>query len=53
MSTGCRAFRRKTRTSLIAAIVSSQPAPLVDSAADAGLRARRREVLAKDRDDRW
>jgi eukaryotic-like serine/threonine-protein kinase len=55
MATGRRAFEGKTRTSLIAAIVSSQPAPvssLVDVAPPA-LDHVIRQCLEKDPEDRW
>jgi len=55
MATGQRAFQGKTRTSLIAAIVSSQPqpvsqlAPLTPPALDHLIK----KCLEKDADDRW
>jgi Tol biopolymer transport system component len=55
MATGKRAFSGKTRTSLIAAIVSSQPPPIssVDVMSPPALDHVIRKCLEKDPDDRW
>jgi eukaryotic-like serine/threonine-protein kinase len=55
MATGKRAFEGKTRTSLIAAIVSGEPAPLsrVRPVAPAALETIIRRCLAKEPDARW
>ncbi|HZI94603.1 MAG TPA: protein kinase, partial [Patescibacteria group bacterium] len=55
MSTGRRAFQGKTRTSLIAAIVSSQPAPIstVTPMTPPALDHVVQRCLEKDPDDRW
>ncbi len=55
MATGKRAFEGKTRTSLIAAIVSGEPVPLsqVQPLAPAALERLIRKCLAKDPEDRW
>jgi serine/threonine protein kinase len=55
MATGQRAFQGKTRTSLIAAIVSGEPEPLshIQPLAPAALERLIRKCLAKDPDDRW
>jgi eukaryotic-like serine/threonine-protein kinase len=55
MATGGRAFEGKTRTSLIAAIVSSQPPPIssVQSMAPPALDHVVRKCLEKDPEDRW
>jgi serine/threonine protein kinase len=55
MLTGTRAFQGKTRTSLIAAIVGTQPAPVshVVPLAPTALDHIVRKALEKDRDDRW
>src|SRR5947209_409843 len=55
MASGKRAFEGKTRTSLIAAIVSGEPAPLsrVRPVAPAALEAIIRRCLAKNPDARW
>jgi Tol biopolymer transport system component len=55
MLTGRRAFQGKTRTSLIAAIVGSEPAPLSSLVpfTPAALEHVVRRCLAKERDDRW
>jgi hypothetical protein len=55
MATGKRAFEGKSRTSLIAAIVSSQPAPISQLApmAPAALDRVVRKCLEKDPEDRW
>jgi eukaryotic-like serine/threonine-protein kinase len=55
MATGKRAFEGATRTSLIAAIVSSHPAPISQVAAMAppALEHVVRKCLEKDPDDRW
>jgi Tol biopolymer transport system component len=55
MATGKRAFEGKSRTSLIAAIVSSQPAPISSIApmSPPALDHVVRRCLEKDREDRW
>ncbi len=55
MATGRRAFQGKTRTSLIAAIVSSEPPPIsqIQPLTPPALEHVIRKCLAKDRDDRW
>ena len=55
MATGRRAFNGKTRTSIIAAIVSSEPPPLsqVQPTTPPALEHVIRKCLAKERDDRW
>ncbi|HEU5179322.1 MAG TPA: protein kinase [Candidatus Polarisedimenticolia bacterium] len=55
MATGKKAFAGKTRTSLIAAIVSSQPPPLstIQPVAPAALEHVVRRCLEKDPEDRW
>jgi eukaryotic-like serine/threonine-protein kinase len=55
MTTGVRAFDGKTRTSIIAAIVSSQPAPIstIQPMTPPALEHVVRRCLAKDPDDRW
>ena len=55
MATGRRAFEGKTRTSLIAAIVASDPPPMsrVAPLTPPALEHVVRKCLAKDRDDRW
>ena len=55
MATGRRAFEGKSRTSLIAAIVSSQPAPIsaVAPMAPPALDHVVRRCLEKDPEDRW
>ena len=55
MITGRRAFEGKTRTSLIAAIVSSEPAPVsaVAPLTPPALEHVVRRCLAKEPDDRW
>ena len=55
MATGRRAFEGKTRTSLIAAIVSSDPPPLsqVQPLTPPALEHVIRKCLAKDPEDRW
>src|SRR5262245_11403851 len=55
MATGRRAFQGSSRTSLIAAIVSSQPAPIstVTPMTPAALDHVVRRCLEKDPDDRW
>jgi len=55
MATGRRAFQGSSRTSLIAAIVSSQPAPVstVVPASPPALDHVIRKCLEKDPDDRW
>src|SRR5437867_976196 len=55
MATGRRAFEGKTRTSLIAAIVASEPAPIsqVQPLAPATLDRCIRKCIAKDPEDRW
>ncbi len=55
MATGKKAFEGKNRTSLIAAIVSSQPAPIsaVQSMSPPALDHVIHKCLEKDPDDRW
>jgi serine/threonine protein kinase/Tol biopolymer transport system component len=55
MATGKRAFQGKNRTSLIAAIVSAQPAPLASiiPATPPALDQVIRKCLEKDPEDRW
>ncbi len=55
MATGRRAFQGKTRTSLIAAIVASQPAPIsqVQPLAPLALEHVIQRCLAKDPAERW
>jgi Tol biopolymer transport system component len=55
MATGKRAFEGKSRTSLIAAIVSSQPPPIsaIQPMAPAALDHVVRKCLEKNPDDRW
>jgi len=55
MATGRRAFDGKTRTSLIAAIVNSEPAPMsqIQPLTPPALEHVIAKCLAKDRDDRW
>jgi eukaryotic-like serine/threonine-protein kinase len=55
MATGRRAFQGASKTSLIAAIVSSQPEPISSSVAmtPPALDHVVRKCLEKDRDDRW
>ncbi|MGK2857244.1 MAG: protein kinase domain-containing protein [Thermoanaerobaculia bacterium] len=55
MATGARAFDGKTKTSLIAAIVSSHPQPVsqVQPLAPPALDHIIHKCLEKDRDDRW
>lgn len=55
MATGTRAFQGKSRTSLIAAIVSSQPAPMSSVApmVPPALEHVVRKCLEKEPDDRW
>jgi len=55
MATGRRAFQGKNKTSLIAAIVSSTPAPISELAplTPPALEHVIRKCLAKDPDDRW
>jgi len=55
MATGKKAFEGKNRTSLIAAIVSSQPPPIsnVQGMTPPGLDHIVRKCLEKDPDDRW
>jgi len=55
MATGKRAFEAKSRTSLIAAIVSSHPVPIsqVTQMTPPGLDHVVRKCLEKDPDDRW
>jgi serine/threonine protein kinase len=55
MATGRRAFQGQTKTSLIAAIVSSQPEPISSVApmAPPALDHVVRKCLEKDADDRW
>jgi len=55
MTTGVRAFDGKTKTSIIAAIVTAQPAPLssVQPMTPPALEHVIRRCLAKDPDDRW
>jgi serine/threonine protein kinase len=55
MATGKKAFEGKNRTSLIAAIVSSQPAPIsaVQNMSPPALDHVIRKCIEKDPDDRW
>jgi Tol biopolymer transport system component len=55
MATGVRAFTGQSRTSLIAAIVSSQPPPVssVQEMSPPALDHVIRKCLEKDREDRW
>ena len=55
MATGRRAFEGKTRTSLIAAIVASEPVPMsrIQPLAPSSLEDLIARCLAKDPDDRW
>jgi len=55
MATGNKAFQGKNRTSLIAAIVSSQPAPIssVQAMSPPALDHVIRKCIEKDPDDRW
>src|SRR5438067_214594 len=55
MTTGGRAFEGKTRTSLIAAIVQSDPPPIsrLQPLTPEALEHVIRKCLCKDRDDRW
>jgi Tol biopolymer transport system component len=55
MAAGRKAFEGKSRTSLIAAIVSSQPPPIatVDAMSPPALDHVIRKCLEKDPDDRW
>ncbi len=55
MATGKKAFAGKTRTSLIAAIVSSQPPPIstIQPVAPAAMEHVVRRCLEKDPEDRW
>src|SRR5256712_1886849 len=55
MATARRAFEGKTKTSLIAAIVSSEPAPMskIQPLTPPALEPVVRKCLAKDPDDRW
>jgi serine/threonine protein kinase/Tol biopolymer transport system component len=55
MATGKRAFEGKTKTSLIAAIVSAEPAPMsqIVPLTPPALEHVVRKCLGKDRDDRW
>ncbi|HEX7705943.1 MAG TPA: protein kinase [Thermoanaerobaculia bacterium] len=55
MTTGVRAFDGRTRTSIIAAIVSSQPAPIstFQPMTPPALEHVVRRCMAKDPDDRW
>jgi serine/threonine protein kinase len=55
MATGQRAFEGKTKTSLIASIVTAQPKPMsqVQPLTPPALEHVVRKCLAKDRDDRW
>ena len=55
MATGKRAFEGKTKTSLVAAIVSGEPKPLADvqPLTPPALEHVIRKCLAKERDDRW
>ena len=55
MATGKRAFEGKTKTSLIAAIVSSDPRPITEfqPLTPPALEHVVRKCLAKDPDDRW
>ena len=55
MATGTRAFSGKTRTSLIAAIVQSEPRPIAEirPLTPPAFEHVVQKCLAKDRDDRW
>jgi serine/threonine protein kinase len=55
MATGKRAFEGKTKTSLIAAIVSGDPKPMMElqPLTPAALEHVVKKCLAKDREDRW
>src|SRR5205814_2662456 len=55
MATGKRAFEGKTRTSLIAAIVQSQPQPMntIQPVTPPALEHLVAKCLEKDRDERW
>ena len=55
MATGKRAFDGKTKTSLIAAIVQSEPPPIsaIQPLTPPALEHVIRKCLAKDREDRW
>jgi len=55
MATGKRAFEGKTKTSLIAAIVSGDPKPMTElqPLTPAALEHVVKKCLAKDREDRW
>src|SRR5262249_44611427 len=55
MATGKRAFEGKTKTSLVGAIVSSEPKPIshLQPTTPAALEHVIRKCLAKERDDRW
>ena len=55
MATGKRAFDGKTKTSLIAAIVQSEPPPIsaIQPLTPPALEHVVQKCLAKDRDDRW
>src|SRR5439155_5933999 len=55
MATGRRAFQGKTKTSLIAAIVSSEPPPMstLQPLMPPALEHVVRKCLAKEPDDRW
>ena len=55
MATGKRAFEGKTKTSLIAAIVTAQPRPLseIQPLTPPAFAHVVQKCLAKDRDDRW
>ena len=55
MATGRRAFAGKTKTSLIAAIVQSEPPPIsaIQPLTPPALEHVVQKCLAKDRDDRW
>ncbi len=55
MATGRRAFQGSSRTSLIAAIISSQPEPIssITKVIPPALDHAVRKCLEKDRDDRW
>ena len=55
MATGKRAFEGKTKTSLVAAIVSGEPKPMADvqPLAPPALEHVIKKCLMKERDDRW
>src|SRR5712692_1575557 len=55
MATGKRAFEGKTKTSLIAAIVSGEPKPMsqIQPLTPASFENIVRKCIAKNRDDRW